>query len=122
MMRLRKAAERAKQFLPLLAQRRELLAARGSEAIVAARASGRGFAPRGAEPAARFHAIEQRVERGERESQRSASARFDAAGQFVSMQRSLGQNREDGQFGAAAFGVWANHSFPSMLPVYRNSI
>jgi len=87
---------------PLLAQRRELLASGGGEAVVAAVAAGVIALPATFDGAAFLHFIEQGIKRGEGEGEGSVGALADLSGDFEAIEGLVGEQREDGEFGAAA--------------------
>src|ERR1035438_10123384 len=85
------AVEGLEEGAPLRAQRSELAAATGREEIVAAVAAGAVGLPAAFHPAAFFHVVEQRIERGEGEFQGSAGACTDLFCDFEAVEGLLGQ-------------------------------
>ena len=73
------------------------------QVVVAALAAALGFFPFPLHPTAFFHAIEQRIERGQVELEDAAGHLRDALGDFVAVQGLLVEQRQDGQLAAAAF-------------------
>src|SRR5829696_4932938 len=80
------AAEGVEERVPFAARRAELLdALRGQAVAAAAHACGRGL-PRGLRPAPLLHAVEQGIQRGEREAQGAIALLFDTAGNLVAVE------------------------------------
>src|SRR5438105_13953254 len=100
---LGQAVERTEKFGPFGAERRELLFPGGSEAIAAAAAAIRAGFPGAANPGALLHAVQHWVKSSEGETQSALGLLFDAAGQFVTVQRAILQDAEDRQFRCSLF-------------------
>jgi hypothetical protein len=62
-----------------------------------------------------LHAIKHRVQSSKAKTQSTFGLRFDAAGQLVTVQRTLLQDAEDGKFGGAFLNACTDHqSLPYM--------
>src|SRR5208282_3051272 len=109
------AAHGAEEVGPLGAKRNEHLAATREQFVAAAAAAGVTDFPLTTHPAAIFHAIEKRIERGESEAEGAARIEFDAAGDFVAVKGLPFEHAEDGEFGGATFKFVADHRVPSYM-------
>src|SRR5439155_21788309 len=103
------AAKRGKEFGPFRAQGGDFFLSGGREAIATAATSVGAGLPGSANPTLPFHAIKHRVKSGEREAKRTFGVLFDAAGDFVAMERAGFEDAEDGEFGGAAFDARGDH-------------
>src|SRR5260370_38607359 len=116
---LAQARQRPEKLQPFLAERRKLLLPRRCEPVATPPAAVAAGFPCATNPAALFHAVEQRVERGQRKTQRALGLPFDAPGHFIAVQRTLSENAEDGKFGRAALHSMTDHrSLPYMYARY----
>src|ERR1700688_761619 len=106
---LGEAAERAEEFRPFGAKRKQHFLTRGREAIAAAAAAICTGFPGAANPAALLHAVQHRVQGGEAEAERAFGLHFNAVGHFVAVQRTVFQYAEDGQFRGALLDASADH-------------
>src|SRR5687767_4913489 len=115
------AAECLEERVPFEARRAELLEALCRQSVAATTdARGRGL-PRGLRPAPLLHAVEQRIQRGEREPQGAVALLFDKAGNLVAVQRLLFKYGQDRQLRTASLDrrVHRRHRDPMYsVPIY----
>lgn len=95
--------ERRQQLVPVRPLLGEHLAARGRQPIVAAAPLAGLFDPFPVDPPTTFHPIEHRIQRRDVEPKDAAGAIVDQLSDFVPMSGRAFEDREDHQFGAAAF-------------------
>src|SRR5579864_7871903 len=90
----RQPLECAKQLPPFSAKRRQFLSSRRRQAVVTPPPTRAPCFPGPANPSAPFHAVEQRVERRQCESQLAARLLLDALRELVPVQPPFGQHAE----------------------------
>src|ERR1051326_389966 len=107
------------KIAPLLSQGRKLLSADLSQTVIASVAAPIVRLPVADDPAALFQFIQHGVQRSEGEMQCASRSFLYIFGDFETVERLLGQQRQDGYFGATA-GYLGGHAL--FRHQYRNPI
>src|SRR5580704_14982816 len=115
---LRDLADRADELRPARALCFDDGAARGRDAVVAAAPLAGLLDPAAADPAAAFHAVEERVEGGHLELHHAIGAGLDQLAQFVAVAGLVAEQGENQELGASLLDLGWQHAGIYMIHIY----
>src|SRR6185369_4584215 len=103
------AIERGEEIGPGLTLFVQDFAAGGGDFVIASSALAGFFNPSALNPAASFEPIEHRIKRGDVELKHSVGTLFDEFGNFISVTRSVFDQRQNQHFGTSSFDFEIEH-------------